>query len=340
MDPSVVAPDGVRGRTRSGTVVIAGGAVADHKMRAAAPLVPRTSNPGRITSSAGGVARNVAENLARLGHRVELVAPIGSDAAGVGLLAATAAAGVRTGNVIPTDVPTGQYLALLEPEGELHIAMSDMRATDELTVAQVEPVAPLVAGAVLLMVDGNLPEPVYRWFVEHAAAAGVPVVVDPVSIAKARHLSRTLDAARPVFVLTPNLDELASILGREVPDDPGAIADAAGWFHDRGVENLWVRRGTRGSLLSSSGGADAASRSTHVLPAPACVVRDVTGAGDSMTAGFIHAWLLGRDVVASARTGQALASLTVEVAETVRHDLTPTLVEQRLDAHLPSGAPT
>lgn len=325
----------------TGPVVVVGGAVADHKMRARSPLLPRTSNPGEIGFSAGGVARNVAENLARLGHAVELIAPLGADAAGAGVLAACRSAGVGTDHVIATTFPTGQYFALLEPDGELHIAMSDMRATDELTVAQLAPATPILTAAALLMLDGNLPEPVYRWVVGHAAEHRVPVIVDPVSVAKARHLARTLDPEHPVFVLTPNLDELASILEHEVSDDPAAIAAAAGWFHDRGVANVWVRRGTRGSILSSAAGdGGAASRDVHVLPAPACAVRDVTGAGDSMTAGFIHAWLLGRDLVAAARAGQALASLTVEVAETVRHDLTPALVEQRLGASLPSGAPT
>ena len=40
-------------------------------------LKPATSNPARIRRSHGGVARNVAENLARLGQPVRLITVVG-----------------------------------------------------------------------------------------------------------------------------------------------------------------------------------------------------------------------------------------------------------------------
>ena len=40
----------------------------------------RDSNPGRITLSAGGVGRNIACNLARLGVETRLIAALGTDA--------------------------------------------------------------------------------------------------------------------------------------------------------------------------------------------------------------------------------------------------------------------
>ena len=59
-------------------------------------------------------------------------------------------------------------------------------------------------------------------------------------------------------------------------------------------------------------------------------VVDVTGAGDSMTAGFVHALLRDDDPVAAAAFGQATAALTTESAHTVRPDLTHALVTGRL----------
>ena len=48
-------------------VVVVGGANVDVKARSTAALVARTSNPGTVVRTPGGVGRNVAENLARLG---------------------------------------------------------------------------------------------------------------------------------------------------------------------------------------------------------------------------------------------------------------------------------
>ena len=74
-----------------------------------------------------------------------------------------------------------------------------------------------------------------------------------------------------------------------------------------------------------------------LVGAPTVDVADVTGAGDSMTAGYVHALLDGADVVEAARYGQVLAALTCASADTVRADLTAALVA----AHLtPTQPPT
>ena len=44
-----------------------------------ASLCPGDSNPGTVRMTPGGVGRNIAENLARMGFQVELVAPLGND---------------------------------------------------------------------------------------------------------------------------------------------------------------------------------------------------------------------------------------------------------------------
>src|SRR5690606_24733751 len=61
------------------TVVCIGGANVDRKFRMEKPAQMGTSNPASVTRSVGGVARNVAENLGRLGHRVKLMSIAGND---------------------------------------------------------------------------------------------------------------------------------------------------------------------------------------------------------------------------------------------------------------------
>ena len=112
-------------------VVVVGGTNMDVVARTTAPLVAATSNPGRTRISPGGVGRNVAENLARLGSRVALVSTVGSDPDGDWLLEATAAAGVDVSPVLRGG-QTGRYVALLDAGGELVAGVSDMAATDAL----------------------------------------------------------------------------------------------------------------------------------------------------------------------------------------------------------------
>ena len=81
-------------RPETGSVLVVGGAVLDTKLRTAAPPVLATSNPGTASWTAGGVGRNIAENLARLGSTTTLVTAVGNDLAGESIVGRTAAAGV------------------------------------------------------------------------------------------------------------------------------------------------------------------------------------------------------------------------------------------------------
>ena len=124
-------------RPEARSVVVVGGANMDIKAHSGHLVELRTSNPGTTVSTPGGVGRNIAENLARLGSPTHLVAPIGRDAFGEEVLAATRAAGVVVDHVVATTEATGTYLAVLDASGELVVAVSSMRATDGLTVAQL-----------------------------------------------------------------------------------------------------------------------------------------------------------------------------------------------------------
>jgi pseudouridine kinase len=338
----VVLGRGYLVRAEADSVLVVGGAVLDTKVRTAGPPVLGTSNPGTASATVGGVGRNIAENLARLGRPTVLVAAVGDDPAGDTVVQRTAAAGVECRHLVVSAHPTGTYAAVLDDSGDLHIAVADMRATDELSVADLAVVPTLLAGADALVVDANLDAAVIRWLLSAARDAGVRTVFEPVSVAKATLAAPVFDGSVPVHTLTPNVDELAALVGAPVADTVDGVRAAAEVLHRRGVAHVWVRRGTRGSLLSiaapdpDAGGLAPRSRAVLVA-APAVEVADVTGAGDSMTAGYVHALLEGSDVVEAARFGQALAALTCASPDTVRADLTPALVA----AHLtPTTPPT
>ena len=65
-------------------VVVVGGAVVDLLCvpDKGTPLLPRTSTPGHLEMASGGVARNVADGLARLGAAPLLASAVGDDGLG------------------------------------------------------------------------------------------------------------------------------------------------------------------------------------------------------------------------------------------------------------------
>jgi pseudouridine kinase len=294
--------------------VVVGGAAWDIKARSLDGARLHTSNPGSVSQTPGGVGRNIAEGIARLGGRVHLVAAVGADPAGRDLMTRTAEAGVYVDQVATSPHATGCYLAALDSSGELVIGISDFAATDTLDVAAIARSQELVARAEVVVIDANLPADVAAWALAVAATGGARVVLEPVSVVKAARMAPLLSPERPVHAVTPNVDELAALVGHDVPDEEPAILAAAAELHARGVRYVWVSRGRDGSLLI---GPDGVAR-LEAIPAQ---VRDVTGAGDAMTAGFVHGLLAGESAATAARHGHLAAALTVASTHTVPPDL-------------------
>lgn len=80
--------------TAGAPTCVIGACNVDLTGRSAAPLRAGDSSPGRISTAWGGVARNVAENLARLGLEVSLFSALGNDGFAASLRSALAASGV------------------------------------------------------------------------------------------------------------------------------------------------------------------------------------------------------------------------------------------------------
>lgn len=299
--------------------VVIGGANVDLKARSTAPVTAETSNPGQSSMAPGGVARNIAENIARLGDRVYLISVVGRDPMGDNLLDHTAAAGVRIEHVTRTDRSTGTYTAVLDADGELIVAIADMDATAELGPEQLHAARDLIATAGVLVLDGNLRLDAFNYALD--LAAGVRTVFEPVSVPKASALKDAIDAR--IYAVTPNRDELAALTDLPTRTDQEVRAAAIA-MHARGVELVWVRLGERGSMISTTD-------HTIEIPAVATTVEDVTGAGDSMLGAFCHVLLEGGSPEEAARFGHAAAALTIASPHTVRPDLTPRLVRAALD---------
>lgn len=301
---------------RRGHVIAIGGANMDLKCRIAGGAVMGTSNPGTIALASGGVARNLAETLARLGVSAKLIAAIGRDPLGDELLAATRAAGVDVRAVLRGRFATGAYAATLNRRGEMVVAVSAMDAVARLTPAVLGRRRSLLRGARLILADCNLPPETLDWLVAFAAQAGVELALETVSVPKARRLKAILRCGRPLFALFTNRAELGAILGQRLRGRR-ALAAAARRLHDLGVRHLAVGLGTAGMFVSS------AESGARLVSGRRGRVADVTGGGDGAVAGTIFGLLRGCALPEAARYGQAVAALTVASERSVSPEISP-----------------
>ncbi|MBM3520058.1 MAG: hypothetical protein FJX63_04695 [Alphaproteobacteria bacterium] len=195
-------------------IVVIGGANVDIKGRVDGPFIAATSNPGRVSEAAGGVARNIAHNLGLLGADVALIARIGDDERGYYLRRATGSAGVDVDGLIVGGDPTGAYLALLDGEGELLAAVNDMAATEGLTPHDLEARQPILAKASFIVADCNLSPACLNWLVASARRSGTRLLIEPVSVAKSMRLLEITDRVA-IHAITPNRQQLEALTSQE-----------------------------------------------------------------------------------------------------------------------------
>ena len=308
------------------SIVCIGAANLDRKLRTLDALLLGTSNPARQTESFGGVARNIAENLARLGAPTCLITAVGMDASGNALIAHADDAGIDTRGALRVDgAASGTYTAVLDQDGEMRLALADMAINEALTPAFFASRAQQRAGAALLVADLNLPHDAVAALLGDALAGGVPMVIVAVSEPKITRLPRDLRGLR---LLILNLGELAARTGHALDSD-AAIAEACEALQRDGAQDVIVTLGARGVMFTTPAGM-------RSLPAQAAAVIDVTGAGDAFAAAVCWSLYSGETSLELAcRRGQQLSTMTIGCAQTVCPQLAPGLFDSPSDSRAP-----
>ena len=290
-------------------IIVVGGANLDIKSQVAGKTVPGTSNPGWTETSPGGVGRNIAQNLAQLGVRVGLMTVIGEDSTGDRLRRNARTVGIDTSLMLRRKGSTGTYSVTLDAAGEMLIGVSDMRLIDAMKPSDITQHKEALGAADLLVTDGNLPLPCLKALLLIAKRAEIPLVLEPVSVPKAKRLKPLLQEGLPITALTPNRDELAELTGLAVKNERD-LARAAARLHELGVTHVLVGLGADGCFLSS------ADEGQHVIPArKRSAIKDVTGGGDAMVASLAHGLACGATALQAARKGQELAARVVRSME-------------------------
>jgi pseudouridine kinase len=289
-------------------VVCLGAANLDRKLRSIATLKLGTSNPARQDESFGGVARNIAENLARLAAPVALITAIGDDSSGRALLAHAESQGIDTrGTLRATGCCSGTYTAVLDDHGEMMLALADMALYDQITPAFLATREPQRAAAALTVADLNLPQETLAALLLDAVRDAVPLVMVAVSQPKMARLPANLRGLR---LLILNHGELETRVGRALTTDD-ELAAACRAVQEQGALDVIVTRGGAGVVYTQPGGIGK-------LPAPDARIVDVTGAGDAFAAAVCWSLFQGSDDLNLAcRRGLQLSAMTLECEETV-----------------------
>ncbi|MFQ5576133.1 MAG: carbohydrate kinase family protein [Anaerolineae bacterium] len=295
-----------------GYTLVIGAAGIDTKGYALAPLKPGTSNPGKIKSSSGGVARNVTETLARLGETVFLLSAIGDDSPGVRIKTRLQQAGINTDHIIiSARHRTAAYLALYNHRKSLIHSIDDMSVLQTITPQIIYRKRSLIHRADMVALDSNLSAEAINSVMKQAISRDVPVVADPTSTSLAEKWNPHL---QNLYMITPNAPEAEVLSGQTVRTRQQATA-AAQTLVGLGVDIAVVTLAEKGVVYATS------DTSGHI-PALTTNVVDITGASDAMTAAIIFGLLNEFTIDEAVRLGASAAALTLQTEDSVVRTLT------------------
>ncbi len=307
-------------------IAVVGGVNIDIQARCRSPFRPSDSNPGSLALAPGGVGRNIAENLVRLGSRVELISVLGDDEFSARLEDSCAAIGIGLGGCLRlADTPASQYLCILDSDGGLVGAVAAMDSIDRLGPERLEERASFLDSADLIMVDANIAEDSIAWIARrYPKGHGGPLLgFDPVSAKKAARGAASLGA---FSYAKPNRAEAAVLAGlggsegeasSPVASSPMASSPMAlaGLLRARGLDEAFISLGDEGLWAEGPGptpGYPERWRARVPRGRRELESRNASGAGDAACAAI--AWGLLEGLGLGERCGLAVAAATLAAA--------------------------
>lgn len=278
-------------------VVVIGGVNMDIGGSPAAALVLRDSNPGMLSMRAGGVGRNIAHDLRLLGAEVSLIAAVGGDVYGTGIMESCSAIGLdmSMARIMP-ERRSSTYLYVNDESGDMLVAIADMDICREISPEYLAPLMERISSAAAVVLDCNLEAQTLEYIAENCTA---PLYADPVSTVKSLRLSGIISR---LTAIKPNAIEAEKLTGES---DPELAARA---LVNAGVKQVFVSMGSRGMIAADR------DRLLHLPAAPAKVV-NTTGAGDAAMAAIVRAGMLGLDLKGAAKAALRAGALTAECPE-------------------------
>ena len=273
---------------------------------------PRGTNLGNIVMTHGGVARNVAENLANLGENVGMITMVDDDALGNEMKSRLEEAGVSLENAVITPRKgMGMWLAVFNEQNDLTGSISHMPTPEPMEALFEKAGEEIVKNADTVVLEMDVSEKLAERVIGlcNRYNKKVYVIVANMRVILARRdlmyktscvILNEIEAGR---LFDANLQHLT-------PDQ--MLASAKPLAEKAGIRQMVVTMGVSGCVYMDF------ERQVfgHCPPIPT-VVKDTTGAGDAFFSATVTALSNGRHLEDAVRYGTKLASLTLSTPESV-----------------------
>lgn len=286
-------------------ICVIGGANVDVTCTSYEPILPEDSNPGTATTSFGGVGRNVAENLARLGQKVVFISVVGNDQNGTNLLEHAQKLGIDVSNCLVCEKPTCSYVSVCDNNGELFVAVAATDTMSQLTQEYLQSKLDVINNAKCVVIEANAWQAMSA--TKHITA---PVFMDAVS---SRKIDKCKNSLYNLRFLKLNRAEAEQISGVNVTDESSALLCTNNPLL-KAVQCVCITCGKKGAYLVENG-------KCVFVPSYNVAAVNTSGAGDSFLSGAVLGFVKGLSAEESVKLGAACSALTVQAHGAVSEDM-------------------
>ncbi len=268
-------------------------------------LIGKDSNPGHVTTSLGGVGRNIAHNLSLLGNSVKFLTAFGDDHYAKMIMESCKELGIDThDSFVSAKESTSTYLYITREDGDMELAVSDMEIYKNLTPEYLQSKESVLSHSSLIILDANLPEETISYVAKNSK---VPIFAETVSCTKSKKFKNVLSY---IHTITPNLLEAEILTDLSIdPNSKESLQRAADQLLRQGVKQVVITLGAKGCFYADG------EVSELIPPIPADMVNG-NGAGDALLSGLATGFSKGLSFAESVALGMASASITLETTET------------------------
>ena len=288
-------------------MLVVGGIFVDVKGFAREKYMPLERNVGDVQVTAGGVCRNVAENLRGLGREAQFVSMVDDDALGEQVRESLRGLGVDVSHVISAPNGMGMWLAILDEKGDLAGSISRQPKFGALEAYLREKGDGIMANTDGVALEFDMSDGITDTVMELAKRHNKPVytIVGNMGVIL-RHpeylhdvscfICNEMEAGR---LFREDLTRLGPEEMLEALKRGSAVA---------GIPAMVVTMGAQGSVY-----VDNRTGEFGYCPPQTVEVADTTGAGDAFFSAAVSALMGGAPLSQAVREGTALAAKTLRV---------------------------
>ncbi len=253
-------------------VLIIGAQNIDIFVKSSEPYILHDSNLSKVHIAFGGVARNITENIRRLGNECSFLSVFGDDHFSKTAKNSLKEMGVDIAeSLFLKNASNSVYLGVMDQDNDLFLGLNDMDILKELTSKFLESKKQFIDSFDIIVIDNNLSQNSIVYLLQ--TYQHKTIVMDAVSTKKVLKIKDHLKYIDLLKVNQLELDELSN---------KANLLDQISNLQKSGATNLLITNQDKDIILATN------DKLITEKPIKIDKIVNATGAGDAFLSGFIH----------------------------------------------------